>query len=87
MDEIGQIEKASIAPKEMEEVRKTEPIIILRDKGRCIASMNLLVRESAYDTIRTQNVLPIYPIKTTKWEMNTWMMININTTPVEEPLR
>ena len=59
-------------------------MVLLREKGRCIASRNLLVRESAYDTIRTQNVLPIYPIKTTKWEMNTWMMININTTPVEE---
>ena len=48
----------------MEEFRKTEPIVILRDKGRYRASMNLLIRAAAYDTVRTQTVLPIHQINT-----------------------
>ena len=63
-DEIGQIAKASIAPIEMEEFRTTKPMVILREKGRCRSSSNLLIRAAAYDTVRTRTVLPIHQIKT-----------------------
>ena len=63
-DEIGQILKASIAPIEMEEFRTTKPMVILREKGRCRSSSNLLIRAAAYDTVRTRTVLPIHQIKT-----------------------
>ena len=64
MDDIGHIAKASIAPIEMEEVRKTDPMVILRKNGRCRESRNLLIRTSEYDTARARNVLPLHQIKT-----------------------
>ena len=51
MDEIVQIEKSSIAPIELEEVRKNDPMVIMTEKGRCRASRNLIIREAAYDTM------------------------------------
>ena len=63
-DEIGRIAKASIAPIEMEEVRKTDPMVILRENGRCRESRNLLIRTAAYEIARARNVLPLHQIKT-----------------------
>ena len=63
-DDIGPIAKASIAPIYTEEVRKTDPMVILREKGRCILSRRILIRASEYDTVRSCIVLPIHQIKT-----------------------
>ena len=57
-DDIGCIEKASIANIQMEEVRKTDPMVILREKGRCRSSRNLLIREAAHVTVKARTVLP-----------------------------
>ena len=53
VDDIGRIEKESITPINMEEFRTTDPIIILREKGRCRASRNLFISPSVYDTVRS----------------------------------
>ena len=63
-DGIVQIEKAIIAPIYMEEVRTTDPMVILREKGRCRESRNFIIRASTYETVRTQTVLPLHQIKT-----------------------
>ena len=68
----------------MEEVRTTEPMIILREKGRCISSRNLLIREAAYVTVRNLTVLPLHKIKTVEREMKRQSMLCINNTPVED---
>ena len=47
----------------MEEVRTTEPIVILREKGMCRASRNLLISAAEYDTMRYRTVLPLHQIK------------------------
>ena len=61
---IGRIAKASIDPIDMEEVSTTDPIVILREKGRCISSRKLLY--DAYDTVRAPTVLPLNQTKTVK---------------------
>ena len=48
----------------MEGIRTTDPMVILREKGWCISSSNLLIRAAAYDTVRDRTVLPIHQIKT-----------------------
>ena len=48
----------------MEEFRTTDPMVILREKGRHISSGNLLIRAAAYDIMRDQNFLPLHQIKT-----------------------
>ena len=83
-DDIGSIEKFSIAPIDMEEVRKSVPMIILREKGKCRASRNLLIRAAACDTMRTRTVLPLYQINTVEREMNIQSMVYINNNPVED---
>ena len=62
-DEIGCIANTSVSPIEMEEVRTTDPTVILRYKGRCRASIDLLIRVAAYDILRAINFLPLHQIK------------------------
>ena len=80
---IGKTTKASIVPIELEEVMKMDPMFILREKGRCRASRNLLIRSAAYDTARTQTVLPLHQIKTVEREMKRRRMVQIKNNPVE----
>ena len=63
LDDIGRISKASIAHIEMAEVRTTDPMVIMKYKGRCWFSRNLLIRAAAYDTVRSQTVLHLSQIK------------------------
>ena len=65
-DDIGSIAKASIEPIEMEGVNTTDPMVILRYKGRCRASNNLVIKAAVYDTASARNVLPLYQINTVK---------------------
>ena len=81
-DEIGQIAKAGIAPIEMERVITTDPMVILRYKGRCKASSNLLIRADTYDTMRIRTVLPLHQIKTVEREMKRQRMVHMNNIPV-----
>ena len=57
-DEIGCISKAIIFPIYMEEVRTTDPMVILREKIRCRTQRNLLIRAAEYDTASTRPVIP-----------------------------
>ena len=61
--------KASIASVYMEEVRKTDPIEIPREKGRCRESRKLLIRADLYKTARNLTVMPLHQIKTVEREM------------------
>ena len=58
-------------------------MVILREKVRCIASSNLLIRAAAYDTVRTQTVLPLHQIKVFGKEMKRHSTLRINNTLVE----
>ena len=69
---------------DMEEFRKTDPMVILKEKGRCRASMNLLVRAAVYNTVSYLAVLPLHQIKTFDRETKIRRMARINTTPVED---
>ena len=53
----------------MEEFRTTDPMVILRERGRFRASRNLLIRAAAINTARARNVLPLHQIKTVEREM------------------
>ena len=80
-DDIGHVSKTIIEPIEMKEVRKTDPLVILREKGRGRSSRNLLIRAAAYDTLGTQTVLPLHQIKTAEREMKRQRMVRITSTP------
>ena len=80
-DLIVLISNSSIAPIYMEEISTTGPMVILIDKGKGISSMNLLIREYAYDTMGTRTVLPLHQINTVESKMKRWRMVCIIKTP------
>ena len=55
-------------------------MVILREKGRGRFSMNLLLRASAYDTVRTRTVLPIQEINTKNRKTKRRRMVHITQT-------
>ena len=65
----------------MEEVRTTDPMVIMREKVRCIFSRNLLIRASVYDTVMARTVLPLHQIKTVEREMKIMGMVRLTNTP------
>ena len=58
-NETESTENVRIVPTYMEEIRTTEPMVFLRDKGRVRPPSNLLIRASAYDTVMNHTVLPL----------------------------
>ena len=84
VDDIRRIAKASVTPIEMEKSRTTDTMVILREKGRCRASRNLLIWTAAYDTMRVCTVLHIHQIKTVKREVKRQRMVRINNATVDE---
>ena len=46
--------------------RTTDPMVILREKGRL--SRNLLIRYADYDTIQQRKIIPIQEIKASEME-------------------
>ena len=58
-DDIELITKSSVMPRDMEDIRETDPIVIMRDKVMGGLSGNLLLREASYDNVRTLTVLTI----------------------------
>ena len=82
-EDIGLIENSSIAPIDMEEISTTDPMNILKDKGRGISPGNLIIREAEYDTVRTRTVLPLNQIKTFERDMKRRRIVRITKTPGE----
>ena len=66
-EETEYISRAYIAPVEVEYIRKTDPMVIPRAKGR--SSRNLLIRSAAYDTVQQWKIIPIQEIKADEMEM------------------
>ena len=68
----------------MEEIRTTDTMVILREKGRYIFSGNLLLRAAAYDTMRARTVIIIHQIKTAEREMKRRRIVHLTNTTVED---
>ena len=65
----------------MKEIVTTDPMVILREKGRRIFPRNLILTEVAYYTIRTCTVLPLQEINTAKSNIKRRRMVRINNSP------
>ena len=59
-------------------------LVILREKGRCRLSRNLLIRAAAYDIMRERTVLPLHQIKTAEREIKRTRMVRLTNTPGED---
>ena len=59
-------------------------MFIIKEKGSCRSSKNLLIRASVYDTARTRNVLNIHQINTVKRKTKRRRIVRLNNTPVED---
>ena len=68
----------------MEEIRTTDLLVTLREKGKVLLPMNLLIRASSYDTVRTPTFLTLHQIKAVKREMKGRIMVRITKTPGED---
>ena len=62
----------------------TDPMFIMTEMGRCRSPSNLLIRESAFDTVMTRTVLQLHQNKKIKKEMKRQRMVCINNNPVEK---
>ena len=71
------IASAIIDPEDVLVIRTTDPIVVLRSKGKVGASRNLLLREAYYDTVRHSTVTPLQQIKKTVMEIRTRRMVRI----------
>ena len=59
-------------------------MVILRDKGRCNASRNLLIRAAEYETMGAQTVLTLHQIKTVERETKRQRIVRLTNTPGED---
>ena len=59
-------------------------MVILREKERCRASKNILIRADIYDTVRIHTLLLLYQIKTIERQMKVGRGVRINNTQVED---
>ena len=67
----------------MEELRKTDLAVIMKEKGRCISSRSLLVRVAAYNTVRAWIILTFHQINTVGRKMKRRRMARLTNTPGE----
>ena len=82
------ISRASNVPEDVLVIRTTDPLVVLRDKGKFAGSRNLLLRASAYENVRHRTVLKLRQIKVTKMENRTRKMVIISKKDGEgEPRR
>ena len=58
-------------------ISKSDPMVVLRDKGHVGASRNLLLREASYDIVSHSTVLPLQQIKENEMEIRTQRIIRI----------
>ena len=80
--EIENISRASMARGEVKAIRKTDPMVILGEKGR--SSRNLLIRSEPYDTVQQRTILPIQSIKAYDMEMRKRIMVRMPNRDGEE---
>ena len=66
----------------VESILTTEPMVILREKGR--SSRNLLIRAAAYDTFQQRTILPIQEMKADAMEMRKRRMVRMPNRDGEE---
>ena len=64
-----------MAPGEVEAIRTTDPMVILRAKG--ISSRNLLIRAADYDTVQQRTILPIQEMNAAEMEMRKRIMVRM----------
>ena len=69
------ISRAGISPEDFLVIRKTDPMVVLREKVNIRASRNLLLGEEAVDTIRHRTVLPLKKPRETEMEIRTRRMV------------
>ena len=71
-----------MAPGEVEAIRMTDPMVILRAKGG--SSRNLLILVAAYDNVQQRKILPIQEIKADEMEMRKRIMVSMPNRDGEE---
>ena len=64
-----------MAPGEVEAIRTTDPMVILRAKGR--SSRNLLIRAADYDTVQQRKIIPIQEMNAAEMEMRKRIMVRM----------
>ena len=75
------IAKASIASEDIEDIRATDPMAILKGNVRSGTLCNLALGGAVYDTVRTRTVLPLQKSKTSEKEMKIQRMVRIPKIP------
>ena len=65
----------------MEGIGKTDPTIIIREKGRFCSSRIPLLREAVYNNIRTHNVLTLQETNNIERDINCRRMVSITKFP------
>ena len=71
-----------MVPGEVDVIRMTDPMVILRARGR--SPGNLLIRAAAYDTVQQRTILPIQEIKADDMEMRKTRMVRMPNRDGEE---
>ena len=56
-EEMEDIDRVSMAPREVEVIRRTDPMVILRSKWG--SSRNLLIQFVSYDTFQQREIIPL----------------------------
>ena len=64
-----------MSPVEVDVIRTTDPMFILRARGR--PSRNLIIRGAAYNTVQQRTILPIQEIKADGMETRKRRMVRI----------
>ena len=64
-----------MAPVAIEAIRTTDPMDILRQKGR--PSRNLLIQAAAYGTVQHRKIPPIQEMKVAEMEMRKRIMVRM----------
>ena len=71
-----------MAPGEVEAIRTTDPMVILRAKEG--SPRNLLIRAAAYDTVQQRTIIPIQEMKAAEMEMRKRRMVRMSKRGGEE---
>ena len=71
-----------MAPAEVDAIRTTDPMVVLRAKGG--SSRNLLIRAASYDTVQQRTILPIQEMKAAEMEMRKRRMVRMPNRGGEE---
>ena len=74
-----------MVPVAVADIRTTEPMVILREKGR--SSSNLLILAAAYDTFQQRKITPNQEKKTAETEIRKRRMVRMTNRYGEEEFR